>query len=79
MKKVEARRFARQLGQRLDRGLAENRFDRVILVAAPEFLGMLRKSLSRGVELKLIDSISKDYGRSNARELEDQLGITHLA
>lgn len=79
MKKVEARRFAHSLAQMLDKSVARHQFERLILVAAPEFLGMLRKELSQNVENTLLDSIPRDYGRSNARELETLLGITHLA
>lgn len=39
---VEARRFAAQLIELLERDCQEKRFDRLIVVAAPMFLGVLR-------------------------------------
>lgn len=41
---AEARRFAAQLAAHLDRARQEGRFDRLIVVAAPMFLGVLRES-----------------------------------
>lgn len=78
IKKVEARRFAHTLARSLDKGLSDNRYDRVILVAAPEFLGMLNQELSSRVEKRVFDSIAKDLVRVGPEELEARLGITHL-
>jgi protein required for attachment to host cells len=71
IKKVESQRFARELSQRLDRG----NFARLIIVAPPEFLGMLRKELSSGVKAKLLDSIAKDYTHARPQQLEKDLQL----
>lgn len=46
VKKQEAGAFARQVAARLDSARMQNDLDKLILVAAPEFLGLLRDQLS---------------------------------
>lgn len=79
MKQVESRRFAHDLCGILYAASQQRRYERLILIAAPEFLGMLRKELPRILSRKLMDDIPRDYGRLSALELEKQVGITHLA
>ena len=54
----ETERFAKRVGDMLDHARALHRFDRLYLVGAPRFLGMLRKD------------IAKDVSRCSAREVE---------
>jgi protein required for attachment to host cells len=46
VKKQEALAFARQIASRLEAARLQNDLARLILVAAPEFLGLLRDTLS---------------------------------
>ncbi|MBI3182596.1 MAG: host attachment protein [Myxococcales bacterium] len=77
IKKVEAQRFARLLAEALDKGLAENRYERLVLVAAPEFLGMLREALPPPVAKRVLSDIAKDFSHADARELERRVGESH--
>jgi protein required for attachment to host cells len=45
-KRHEAEVFAKQVADRIERARIEDEFDELVLIAAPEFLGLLRKSLS---------------------------------
>ena len=52
------------LVQALERGLADNHFRHLVLVAPPRMLGVLRESLSRGLADRLRASLAKDWGTS---------------
>lgn len=52
------RTFAKEVGRYLDRARNEHRYDQLVLVAPPKFLGALRKELH------------KDLSWFNAREIE---------
>jgi protein required for attachment to host cells len=72
-RKVEADRFARQLADVLERGLDEGAYDRLILVAAPESLGRLRRQLSERVSARIVAEVEKDYLHLEPRELRERL------
>ena len=46
------------------------RFDRLVLVAPPKFLGALRKELHKEVQKLVSDELPKDLSWFNAREIE---------
>jgi len=56
----EAQVFAKHLEAFLEKQAALNHFDRLALVAPPNFLGILRKGLSKAVSGKVIRAIPKD-------------------
>jgi protein required for attachment to host cells len=60
-KKVEAERFARELAQVLDEGVVSGGCERLVLVAPPAFLGVLRDKLPPRVAARVSDVIEKDY------------------
>jgi len=64
------RTFAREVGRYLDRARLDHRFDQLVLVAPPKFLGALRKELDKEVEKLVADELPKDLAGFSARELE---------
>ena len=72
-KETTERRFAHLLAHVLERGMTENAFGRLILVAQPKLLGELRENLSRGLQAKIVAEISKDYVHLGTNELREQL------
>jgi protein required for attachment to host cells len=62
--------FAKRLGDYLDKARTEHRYDELVLVAPPKFLGMMRKSLGKEVEKLVADQVPKDLSWFNERELE---------
>ena len=64
------RTFAREVGRYLDRARLDHRFDQLVLVAPPKFLGALRKELHKEVERLVADELPKDLAGLSARELE---------
>lgn len=64
------RTFAREVGRYLDRARLENRYDALVIVAPPKFLGTLRKELDKEVEKLVTRELPKDLTGFNASELE---------
>ena len=77
-KEVEADRFAHHLSERLDKARTQNSYDRLILVAAPSFLGLMRGILSGPVKKTISASVAKDYTHTDERELQERLA-EHLS
>jgi protein required for attachment to host cells len=61
--------FVRDLAQYLRSGLSQKRFERLVLVAEPHFLGKLRKVLPRNVASCVQGAVRKDLFRSDRAEL----------
>ena len=64
------RTFAKEVGRYLDRARNEHRYDQLVLVAPPKFLGALRKELHKEVEKLVTGELPKDLSWFNAREIE---------
>lgn len=62
--------FAREVGRYLEKACHEHRFDQLVLVAPPKFLGALRKELHKDVERAVAEELPKDLSWFNAREIE---------
>lgn len=68
-----AEQFAKQLANLLDEGRMRHRYEQLILVAEPRFLGILRGALS-GPTLALVRStLDKDLGGAEIRDLPRHL------
>jgi protein required for attachment to host cells len=70
---IEERRFAHSLVRVLERGLADNHFKHLVLVAPPRMLGLLRESLTRGVADRVRASEHKDWSHLGDRELAEHV------
>lgn len=62
--------FAKRVADYLEKARTEHRFDRLVLAAAPKYLGQLRKELHKEVEKLVAEELPKDLSWLNARELE---------
>jgi protein required for attachment to host cells len=62
--------FAKRVGDYLDQARQDNRYDQLVLVAPPKFLGTLRKELHKEVEKLVADELPKDLSWFNARDME---------
>ncbi len=69
----EAESFAKDICGYLLKARQEGQFTRLGLVAAPGFLGMLRKFLDPQLKTLLSYEINKDYTRVDARQLREQI------
>jgi protein required for attachment to host cells len=59
-RKDAAMRFARQVGAELETVLRNGGFDRIVLLAGPSFIGLLRSALPEAVRATLIAEVRKD-------------------
>jgi len=66
--------FARALAGKLQNARMENRYTRLVLVAPPRFLGLLRSSLDGPTAQLVIGSVPKDLASRNESELVAHLG-----
>jgi protein required for attachment to host cells len=66
--------FARGLAHKLQHGRVQNEYQRLVLVAPPRFLGLLRSSLDSPTEQLVVGSLRKDLARAKEAELVEHLG-----
>jgi protein required for attachment to host cells len=67
----QAELFAKRVAEYLDAARNRQRFDRLYLVAAPKFLGQLRKQLGKETGKLVADELDKDLSWFNVRQLEE--------
>jgi protein required for attachment to host cells len=72
-KLVEAQRFARELAERLSHGRDENAFNKLVIAAPPQFLGILRSTLEERIKNCVTDWIEKDYTQLDDWTLAERL------
>ena len=65
--------FARRVVGVLEGARQAGAFQHLSLVAAPEFLGMLRKAMSQALERCVIESVSKDLTHQTEAEVRAHL------
>ena len=65
--------FANDLADTLRQGRLAHRFEELVLIAAPRFLGMLRDALDPTTAAKVRGTLSKDYAGLNDRDLLKRL------
>jgi protein required for attachment to host cells len=65
--------FARALADKLQHARVENQYGRLVLVAPPRFLGLLRSSLDGPTAQLVVGSVDKDLAFSKEAELIEHL------
>lgn len=71
-RKQEAQRFAREIARELDQA-RQDRFDRLVLVAAPPFLGLLRAEMSKPLHTCVVAEVPKDLVHQDEKVLREHL------
>jgi protein required for attachment to host cells len=69
----ESRAFARVIARQLEKGLQEQAFMHIVLIATPRFLGHLRKSLSEPARKALAAEFAKDATEWDTTHVKDFL------
>jgi protein required for attachment to host cells len=72
-KEQERIRFARLIADRIEQGRVNNAFQRVVLVASPVFLGLMRDSLGDTMRSQVSLEIDKDYVTLSPKHLRERL------
>ena len=75
-KEVEKGRFIHSLATRLDEAMCARLFHRLVLVAPPHTLGLLRAELTRELEKHLMATVDKDLTHFDAPVLAERLRET---
>jgi protein required for attachment to host cells len=70
----EKERFAQSLADGLDKRLANREYDRLVIAAAPETLGIIRAALSDKVRAVILAEVSKDLTKIPNTQLRSHLG-----
>jgi protein required for attachment to host cells len=69
----ETIRFAKTVADRIDAGRKRERFDRLVLVADPRFLGHLRHGLSAATRHRLTTELQKNLADADPRVIREAL------
>lgn len=72
-KEVEIEKFARQIAKALDDALVRKAYDRLVLAAPPEFVGVLRELLPKRVQECIEATVEKDYLHLDLPEARERL------
>ena len=65
--------FARDVAEFVEKAHNEGRFKKLILVASPEFLGVLRKAVEKRLGSVVSLEIDKDYTSATAADLNEKV------
>ena len=68
----EVIRFSKQVGEHLEAACLEGRCNRVLLVAGPRLLGLLRRHLDLPLDVQVAE-LGKNLGQYDAREIRGHL------
>lgn len=71
--RTEEERFAREVAESLARACAKGRFQRLHVLAAPRFLGLLRKRLDGATRALLVSEHDLDLSTSSAEQIRAHL------
>lgn len=69
----EQQNFARFLANRLESGRTANRFDQLVLIAPPSFLGLLRENMTTPLARCVTQEVPKDLTHARLDEIQVQL------
>ncbi|MGK4003421.1 host attachment protein [Sorangium sp. So ce1036] len=72
-KEVEAQKFAHELADVLERGLNDHAYDALVLIAPPQFLGLLRATVTKQVSHRIESSVDKDLSWLDGPRLTERL------
>lgn len=79
IKRAISDKFAQRVARRLDEGRKANAYDRLLLVAPPTFIGLLRHHIPAAVAHLVRGVMEKDYvhvpQKALTRRLSEQLGL----
>lgn len=80
-KQVEADRFARELAEKLNKGRIKNQYSNLIIIAPPQFHGLLNKHFNNHVLNLIKTTLEKDYTKVKEHDLVKLLNsrLSHRA
>lgn len=79
VKEQEKTEFARQIAEVLDEGRKAGSYDKLAIIAPPDFLGVLRQQLNPQVAKRVIHEANKNVTRGSEAELRKALPRTFFS
>jgi len=73
VKQQEAINFAKKIAEYVESARTHRDFDKLILIAAPEFLGMLRKNLSAASKQLITKEVNKNIVQKDSASIRKHL------
>ncbi len=71
IRQQQAQQFSRQLAERMEEGRNANIYDKLVLIAPPDFLGALRNALSKSCRKQVMEECPKNIvGKDTATIIE---------
>jgi protein required for attachment to host cells len=74
-KEHEAEDFARAIASRLEAGRNAGQFEQIVVVAPPDFLGLLRKAIGHSTAKLISAEISKNLARRTPEAIRSMLPV----
>ena len=68
-----AQQFALELAEMLNKGRLTNAYDKLVLIAEPKFLGILRAALDKNTESLVIQTVNKELLDVKEKDLAEYL------
>jgi len=78
LREKSAERFARELSEMLERGRHDSRFDRLLVIAPPQFLGVLRVAFGKSLRDLVVDEIAHEMTTRSTQAIHDRLPAVAL-
>lgn len=69
-----ADRFARRLHDALEQGRVQHRYERLVLVAPPRFLGALHGALGKNVRNRVVSEVRRNLTAMTPEQIREHLG-----
>lgn len=66
----QAQLFAKQVAERLYQARVDNSLEKLILVAPPKFLGLLRDKLDATTSKRIIHTLAKDLSKASVSDIQ---------
>jgi protein required for attachment to host cells len=66
-------RFAKQVADEVERGRIEHAFDRLVLIAGPRMLGLLREALPEASRSAVVAEVAKDLVHGDAEAIRSHI------
>lgn len=75
LRKKNIDKFARSLGDQLERGRVEHRYDHLVLVAAPQFLGALHGVMDKELRKLVVAEVRRNLTTLPPDKIRDHLPL----
>jgi len=72
----ETELFSKDVSRYLDRARIEHRYDRICMIASPQFLGLLRQNLSKEAQKLVAEEVAKNVSWFEIKDIQQYIAKT---